>query len=76
MASASKKPSDDNLPSLLKPMSEGINAIGQVKSGKAPDLRNHLQTVAEGAPAVGWVTAVCSRYFALDLMLLKVGLVA
>lgn len=62
LASASAKPPDDKIGQILKPVSEGLEKISKIKdanrAGQHRDLFNHLSTVAEGVPAVGWLVVV------------------
>lgn len=55
-ASKSKKVSQDEFQKLLAPISEIMGKIGEVESKyRGKDHINHLKTVAEGTPALGWV---------------------
>ncbi|KAG9051111.1 hypothetical protein FS837_011957 [Tulasnella sp. UAMH 9824] len=55
------KPSGTDLPTILKPLIDGLEAISKLKdanrAGPHRDLFEHLSAVADGAPAVGWVAA-------------------
>ncbi|TFK55228.1 hypothetical protein OE88DRAFT_1653977 [Heliocybe sulcata] len=57
-ASACKKPDQQAFGELLKPLQADIEAISRQKEANRKDRTwfNHLSTVAEGAPCVGWVT--------------------
>ncbi|TCD65631.1 hypothetical protein EIP91_002436 [Steccherinum ochraceum] len=57
-ASACKKPADDAFAKLLDPLKNDIEGITRAKevNRKDRDWFNHLTAVAEGGPAVGWVT--------------------
>ncbi|KAJ3075665.1 hypothetical protein HK102_005552, partial [Quaeritorhiza haematococci] len=56
IASASKKPDASALPDLLKPTQASIEQVVGLKDKNRPSpLFNHLSTVAEGIPALGWV---------------------
>jgi len=57
VAAKSKKPADDVMMALLKPLQANIEDIVGIKDKNRPSpLFNHLSTVAEGIPALGWVT--------------------
>jgi adenylyl cyclase-associated protein len=57
VAGKAKKPADDALVGLLKPLQKNIEEIVSVKDKNRPSpLFNHLSAVAEGIPALGWVT--------------------
>ncbi|EPQ58427.1 cyclase-associated protein [Gloeophyllum trabeum ATCC 11539] len=57
-ASACKKPDQQAFGELLGPLQGDIEAITRLKEANRKDREwfNHLSTVAEGAPCVGWVT--------------------
>lgn len=69
-ASASVKPPDADLAKILTPFGENIGKIISVKdknrSGQFKEFFNHLSTVAEGIPAVGWIQVVCSLLLSLE----------
>lgn len=58
LAANCKKPDQKTFESLLAPLQKDIEAITRAKEAnrKDRDWFNHLSTVAEGAPCVGWVT--------------------
>lgn len=44
---------------LLMPTTQALKAVTEVReSGRERKLQNHLATVSEGVPALGWVTIV------------------
>ena len=50
---------------LLEPIQKSLGSIMEIKDANRPDpLFNHLSTVAEGIPALGWFTCVksCNLY--------------
>ncbi|KAG8953172.1 hypothetical protein FRC00_006467, partial [Tulasnella sp. 408] len=55
------KPAGTDLPTILKPLIDGLEAISKLKdanrAGPHRELFDHLSAVADGAPAVGWVAA-------------------
>ncbi|XP_036948367.1 adenylyl cyclase-associated protein 1 [Acanthopagrus latus] len=56
VASTSQKPSDDVLTRLLQPTSELIAEVQQFREkNRSSQLFNHLSTVSESVPALGWV---------------------
>eukprot|EP01116_Phalansterium_solitarium_P013917 TRINITY_DN3137_c0_g1_i1.p1 TRINITY_DN3137_c0_g1~~TRINITY_DN3137_c0_g1_i1.p1 ORF type:complete len:481 (-),score=149.54 TRINITY_DN3137_c0_g1_i1:2091-3533(-) len=56
IAAASKKPSDDVFAKLLKPTSDLMAKIGEIREkSRASKLSNHLSAVSEGIGALGWV---------------------
>ena len=56
-AASSKKPSDANMQTLLKPTSDLIGEIQQFReTNRRSDMFNHLSAVSESIPALGWVT--------------------
>ncbi|XP_030268644.1 adenylyl cyclase-associated protein 1 [Sparus aurata] len=56
VASTSQKPSDDVLTRLLQPISEVIAEVQQFREkNRSSQLFNHLSTVSESVPALGWV---------------------
>lgn len=67
-ATACTKPSDAILPSILKPLGDGIGEVGNLKDKNRAnrDVYNHLCVVAEGIPAVGWVTVVSLYVFIIS----------
>ena len=60
LATACKKPSQDAFGELLGPLQKDTAAILKLKdtSRSNREWLNHLQTVSDGAPCVGWVTLV------------------
>ena len=57
MANKAKQPSQNDLPMLLKPMSDKINEIQTYReAGRRCQYFNHLSAVSESIPALGWVT--------------------
>lgn len=57
MVSKSKKPSDADFPGLLAGMSKALMAVSEFKESKRRSKQfNHLSGVADGIPALGWVT--------------------
>lgn len=58
IAANCKKPDQTAFASLLTPLQKDIEAITRLKEAnrKDRDWFNHLSTIAEGAPCVGWVT--------------------
>ncbi|KAI0350239.1 hypothetical protein OH77DRAFT_1431240 [Trametes cingulata] len=59
LAASCRKPEQGEFEKLLGPLQKDIEAITRAKEANRKDREwfNHLSTVAEGAPAVGWVTA-------------------
>jgi len=59
-AASCQKPDQKTFEGLLNPLQTDIEAIARLKhpNRKDRDWVNHLTTVAEGAPCVGWVTVV------------------
>ena len=56
-AAASRKPSNANLQKLLKPTSDLIGEIQQFReTNRRSEMFNHLSSVSESIPALGWVT--------------------
>jgi len=56
IVASSKKPSDDVLQKLVKPTSDLITEITALKDKhRSSKAFNHLSTVAEAIPALGWV---------------------
>lgn len=55
-----KQPGQAEFEKLLGPLQKDIEAITRAKEANRKDREwfNHLSTVAEGAPCVGWVTLV------------------
>ena len=43
---------------ILSPLQTGIEDIIRIKNSKRSEWDNHLAMIAEGIPAVGWVTIV------------------
>jgi adenylyl cyclase-associated protein len=60
LASACKKPRQEELGTLLQPLHLDIENINKAKEiyRKDRDWQNHFTFVAEGAPTVGWVMVV------------------
>ncbi|KAI0781345.1 cyclase-associated protein [Trametes elegans] len=58
VAASCKKPDQAGLERLLAPLQKDIEAITRAKEANRKDREwfNHLSTVAEGAPSVGWIT--------------------
>ena len=55
-----QKPDQQAFGELLAPLQGSIEAITRLKEANRKDREwfNHLSTVAEGAPCVGWITVV------------------
>ena len=60
VAASCKQPGPGDFEKLLGPLQKDIEAITRAKEANRKDREwfNHLSTVAEGAPCVGWVTVV------------------
>jgi hypothetical protein len=59
MASQSSAPDQSELPKLLQPTSDQINAIQTFREKhRTSKLFNHLSAVSESIPALGWVCVV------------------
>jgi len=57
VASLAKQPSQQDLQTLLKPLSETIEEIQTFREqGRRCDYFNHLSALSESIPALGWVT--------------------
>ncbi|KAI0373302.1 cyclase-associated protein [Pilatotrama ljubarskyi] len=58
VAASCRKPEQAEFEKLLGPLQKDIEAITRAKEANRKDREwfNHLSTVAEGAPSVGWVT--------------------
>ncbi|RWS01151.1 adenylate cyclase-associated protein-like protein [Dinothrombium tinctorium] len=57
IASMSQEPNQQTLVSLLKPTSDQIQAIQEFREkNRSSDVFNHLSTISESIPALGWVT--------------------
>jgi adenylyl cyclase-associated protein len=57
IASQSKKPADSDLPALLKPLTDFITQIVELRDkNRVSKQFNHLSTLSEGISALGWVT--------------------
>ncbi|CAN3374378.1 hypothetical protein DIURU_000743 [Diutina rugosa] len=53
---AKPDPSDPALVQALSPVNERVTSIGDIKDKNRPSpFFNHLSTIAEGAPVLGWV---------------------
>lgn len=62
LASQSAAPDQSELPKLLQPTSEQINAVQTFReSHRTSKLFNHLSAISESIPALGWVCVVSSR---------------
>jgi len=56
VAASSKKPSQDVLQKLVKPTNDLMTQISEFRdSNRSSKFFNHLSTVSEGIPALGWV---------------------
>lgn len=56
LASTSGKPSDAQVPILLKPTSDQISAIQEFREkNRTSQYFNHLSAISESIPALGWV---------------------
>ena len=65
-AGASKKPDVAAFQQLLKPTADLLGKISEIReANRKSALFNHLSTISEGVPALGWVGVVCfiSMYF-------------
>lgn len=61
MASQSAAPDQSELPKLLQPTSEQINAVQAFREKhRTSKLFNHLSAISESVPALGWVCVVSS----------------
>lgn len=59
MASQSAAPDQSELPKLLQPTSEQINAVQTFREQhRTSKLFNHLSAISESVPALGWVCVV------------------
>ena len=59
MASQSSAPSQSELPKLLQPTSDQINAIQTFReTNRTSKFFNHLSAISESIPALGWVCVV------------------
>ena len=60
VAASCKKPEQAEFEKLLTPLQKDIEAIPRAKEANRKDREwfNHLSTVAEGAPCIGWITVV------------------
>ncbi|KAI1788499.1 cyclase-associated protein [Ganoderma leucocontextum] len=58
VAASCKQPGQAEFEKLLEPLHKDIEAITRAKEANRKDREwfNHLSTIAEGAPCVGWVT--------------------
>ncbi|KAJ1564533.1 hypothetical protein HK096_007523, partial [Nowakowskiella sp. JEL0078] len=55
-AAASKKPDISSLQDLLKPLQNALVQISEIRDKNRPSpFFNHLSTVSDGIPALGWV---------------------
>lgn len=67
MASQSSAPDQSELPKLLQPTSEQINAIQTFREKhRTSKFFNHLSAISESIPALGWVCVVSFNYFFLN----------
>lgn len=74
MASKSAAPDQSDLPKLLQPTSDNINAIQTFREKhRTSKLFNHLSAISESIPALGWVCVV-SKFirFLNEMMLINV----
>lgn len=63
-ASQSAQPSMDQQMQLLKPTSDKIQAIQNLREkSRASAFFNHLSAISESIPALGWVTVVSNAIF-------------
>lgn len=60
VAGACKKPDQKPFSDLLGPLQANIEAVTRFKEANRKDRQwfDHLSVIAEGAPAVGWITVV------------------
>lgn len=61
ISALSQKPdmSSSTFMKLLEPIQRALSEIVNIKDANRPDpLFNHLSTVAEGIPSLGWFTCV------------------
>ncbi|KAG9510829.1 Adenylyl cyclase-associated protein 1 [Fragariocoptes setiger] len=57
MASECKRPAQNELINLLKPLGQQIQAIQDFRQkNRTHELFNHLSAISEGAPALGWMS--------------------
>ncbi|CAG0890379.1 unnamed protein product [Cyprideis torosa] len=64
LASRSSKPDQNTLMKLLQPISDAISAIqGFREKNRGSKQFNHLSTISESIPALGWVAVVSSREY-------------
>ena len=63
VAASCKKPEQAEFEKLLTPLQKDIEAITRAKEANRKDREwfNHLSTVAEGAPCIGWITVVSAQ---------------
>ena len=67
MASQSAAPDQSELPKLLQPTSEQINAVQTFREKhRTSKLFNHLSAISESVPALGWVCVVSSKQHMSD----------
>ena len=64
IAGSCKKPEQNEFGQLLTTLQKDIEAVIRAKESNRKDREwfNHLSTVAEGAPCVGWVAAVSTSF--------------
>lgn len=56
VAASSKKPSDAVLQNIIKPTSDAMGKITTLRdANRSSKVFNHLSTISEGVPALGWV---------------------
>lgn len=63
-AAGQPEPNADGLQKMTAPLVAKLDAINSTKNGKkgTPSF-NHFATIAEGLPALGWISVVCLHYF-------------
>ena len=76
IAGSCKKPDQGEFEKLLGPLQKDIEAITRAKEANRKDREwlNHLSTIAEGAPCVGWVTVVSSLCFMIPSPIFDPGI--
>lgn len=63
LASQSAAPDQGELPKLLQPTSEQINAVQAFREKhRTSKLFNHLSAISESVPALGWVCVVSFQF--------------
>lgn len=64
LASQSAAPDQNDLPKLLQPTSEQINAVQTFReTHRTSKFFNHLSAISESIPALGWVCVVSSDMY-------------